>query len=271
MMTASHQASPPPQPADPSEGLRQGQGQDHGQDDWQDGGQDHGPSRADGADSAGLQQPSMPTLAPEPRVHPTATLHATQLGRWTEVGERCVLNHVTLGDYSYIERDCDLMFAQVGRFTSIASSVRLNPSNHPWWRPTLHHFTYRPGKFGFTPDPQAMDPEVFAWREKARVLVGHDVWIGHGAIVLPGVRIGNGAIVGAGSVVTRDVAPYTIVVGNPARVLRPRFDSPEIAERLEAVGWWHWPHDKLQDHLTHFQGDALAFLEAVDAISEEPR
>jgi len=224
-----------------------------------------------GPGGAAMHQPTMTTLSPEPQVHPTACLNATRLGNWTEVGERCVLNHVTLGDYSYIERDCDLMFAQVGRFTSIASSVRLNPSNHPWWRPTLHHFTYRPGKFGFTSDPQTVDPEVFAWRERDRVVVGHDVWIGHGAIILPGVQIGNGAIVGASSVVTRDVAPYTIVVGNPARVLRPRFDNPEIPERLEAVSWWHWPHEQLQTHLKDFQGDALAFLDAVEAISEEPR
>jgi len=214
-------------------------------------------------------QPTMTTLAPEPRVHPTAFLNATRLGNWTEVGERCVLNHVELGDYSYIERDGDLMYTQVGRFTSIASSVRLNPSNHPWWRPTLHHFTYRPGKFGFTSDSQAVDQDVFAWREKDRVVVGHDVWIGHGVTVLPGVHIGNGAIVGAGSVVTRHVPPYMIVVGNPARVLRPRFENSDIPERLEAVGWWHWPHELLQEHLKDFQGDALAFLDAVEAISEE--
>lgn len=218
-----------------------------------------------------MNQPRMTPLAPEPRVHPSARLNATQLGCWTEVGERCVLNHVELGDYCYIARDGDLMFAQVGRFTSIASSVRVNPSNHPWWRPTLHHFTYRPGKFGFTSDSQSVDQEVFAWREKERVVIGHDVWIGHGAIILPGVHIGNGAIVGAGSVVTRDVPPYMIVVGNPARVLRPRFENPEIPGRLEAVGWWHWPHERLQTHLKDFQGDALAFLEVAETVTEEPR
>lgn len=211
-----------------------------------------------------MSQPRMNTLSIEPTVHETARLNATRLGNWTEIGERCVLNHVEVGDYSYIERDGDLMFTRVGRFTSIASSVRINPSNHPWWRPTLHHFTYRPGKFGFTSDQQAVDDEVFAWREADRVIVGHDVWIGHGVIVLPGVCIGNGAIIGAGSVVTRDVPAYTVVVGNPARVLRTRFEDPEVAERLEALAWWDWSHARLQRHLPDFQGSALAFLEAVE-------
>ncbi|MGQ7244962.1 hypothetical protein ACUN9V_16035 [Salinicola sp. V024] len=89
-------------------------------------------------------QPVSRRLSAAPTSAPTAKLHESRLGAWTEVGDRCVFNHVTLGDYSYVERDCDLMFTEIGRFTSIASSVRINPSNHPWWRPTLHHFSYRP-------------------------------------------------------------------------------------------------------------------------------
>lgn len=212
-------------------------------------------------------QPVSRRLSPAPTSATTAKLHESHLGAWTEVGDRCVFNHVTLGDYSYVERDCDLMFAEIGRFTSIASSVRINPSNHPWWRPTLHHFSYRPGKFGFADSDQGVDDRIFDWRAEDRVVIGHDVWIGHGAIVLPGVTIGNGAIVGAGSVVTKDVDAYTIVVGNPARPLRPRFENPGTVARLEALAWWDWSHERLARMLPLFQGDTEAFLEAAESES----
>lgn len=205
-------------------------------------------------------QPASNALSPTPTVASTARLHASQLGAWTEIGDRCVLNHVEVGDYSYIERDGDLMYAHIGKFTSIAASVRINPSNHPWWRPTLHHFTYRPGKFGFGDAEQAVDDSIFAWRAEDRVTIGHDVWIGHGAIVLPGVSVGNGAIIGAGSVVTKEVPPYTVVVGNPARVLRQRFADAGVAERLEALRWWDWSHDTLKRRFPLFRQDVHSFL-----------
>ncbi|EAS44030.1 acetyltransferase [Photobacterium profundum] len=216
-----------------------------------------------------MSQPATQILDATPSVAPDSKLHSTTLGRWTEIAERCILNNVTVGDYSYIQNDCNLMFTEVGKFTSIAASVRINPSNHPWWRPTLHHFTYRPGKFQLGEEGTAVDDEIFDWREEDKVVIGHDVWIGHGAIVLPGVSIGNGAIVGAGSVVTKDVPPWTIVVGNPARVLRPRFESHEMGERLEALAWWDWSDDKLKQNLSMFREDTADFLTYAEAMMEK--
>ncbi len=210
-------------------------------------------------DSLLPKQRSSAMLTPEPNVAQDVDLHNTALGRWTEVGARCILNNVSIGDYSYIQNDCDLMFTEIGKFVSIASHVRINPSNHPWWRPTLHHFTYRPGKFGFA-EKDSQDAEVFSWRQADSVSIGHDVWIGHGAIVLPGVKVGNGAIVGAGSVVTKDVPAWHIVVGNPARVLRPRFANSAIGEQLEAIAWWNWPEDILHKRWQLFKGSAEDFI-----------
>ncbi|WP_026959064.1 DapH/DapD/GlmU-related protein [Aliagarivorans taiwanensis] len=212
-----------------------------------------------------MNQPLSATLSEIPKIADSAKVHACNWGRWVEVGERCILNNVEMGDYSYIQNDSDLMFTKVGKFTSIASSVRINPSNHPWWRPTLHHFTYRPGKFGLAEDPAALDQEIFDWREQDRVEIGHDVWIGHGAILLPGIKVGNGAIIGAGSVVTKDVPAWSIVVGNPAKVLRERFADPSFGPRLDAIAWWNWSDQQIAAALPLFQKDTGEFLSACEA------
>lgn len=80
---------------------------------------------------------------------------------------------------------------------------------------------------------------------KGPTIIGNDVWIGHGAMIVSGVTVGDGACIGAGAVVTRDVPPYAVVAGNPARVVRRRFDEESIA-RLQEIQWWHWPIEKIR-------------------------
>ena len=217
-------------------------------------------------DATFSEQTRLSTLAPDASIAPDAELDNVVLGRWTEIGARCILNNVSVGDYSYIQNDCDLMFTELGKFVSVASHVRINPSNHPWWRPTLHHFTYRPGKYGFA-EQGSVDGEIFSWRYGDRVRIGHDVWIGHGAILLPGVNVGNGAIIGAGTVVTKDVPAWHIVVGNPARILRPRFTDSSIAAQLENIAWWNWSEDVLKERWKLFQGSAETFIQRITALA----
>ena len=102
---------------------------------------------------------------------------------------------------------------------------------------------------------------VIAARRAKRVRIGHDTWLGHGSTVLPGLTVGDGAAVGAGAVVTRDVAPYTIVAGVPAKPVRERFDR-RTAERYQALAWWDWDHARLRAALDDFRFlSAEAFLE----------
>ena len=193
-----------------------------------------------------------------PLIHPTAEVEASSLGRYTEVQARSRLSETLLGDYSYVMQDCALWAATVGKFVNIAAMVRINATNHPMWRATQHHFTYRAGDYF---DGAADEPEFFAWRRQNAVIIGHDVWIGHGATVLPGVSVGNGAVIGAGAVVSRDVAPYTIVGGVPARLIRARF-APDLARRFERLAWWDWPHEALFAALADFRTlDAEGFLD----------
>jgi virginiamycin A acetyltransferase len=94
--------------------------------------------------------------------------------------------------------------------------------------------------------------------------VGHDVWIGQGACILPGAQIGSGAIIGAGAVVGGTVEPYTVVAGNPGRVMRHRFHKPQIL-RLLALAWWDWPIETILRHEAAICGADLDLLEAASA------
>jgi phosphonate metabolism protein (transferase hexapeptide repeat family) len=201
----------------------------------------------------------------EPLVHPTAEIKTSTLGRYTEVGARTKLLEARLSDYSYVVNDSDIAYAAIGKFCSIAAMTRINPGNHPMWRASQSHFTYRASAYF---SGESDDHEFFAWRRAHQVTIGHDVWIGHGAIVLAGRSIGDGAVIAAGAVVTKDVPAYAIVAGNPARVIRPRFAS-ETAQRMQALAWWDWPHDKLRAALTDFRTlSAEAFLDRHERSSE---
>lgn len=160
------------------------------------------------------------------------------------------------GDYSYTAGDADIIYSDIGKFCSIASHVRINPGNHPMWRVTQHHMTYRRKRYGFS---DSDDDTIFDWRKEHKVTIGHDVWIGHAATIMPGVTVETGAVIGAGAVVTGDIPAYTIAVGVPARPLRQRF-SPDIIDKLLQSQWWDWEREKLAARFNYFY-DVEAFLE----------
>ena len=200
------------------------------------------------------------TLGTEPLIDPTAQIRDSSFGAYCEVGARTRVTESTFGDYAYVVNDSDIIYTTVGKFCSIAAHTRINPGNHPLDRVALSHFTYRSRSYGFGSD----DADFFEWRRGHRAVLGNDVWIGHGAIVLPGVHLGNGAAIGAGAVVSRDVPPFAIVVGVPARIVRYRFE-PEIIAALERIAWWDWTHDALATGLADFQAmSAEAFCRKYD-------
>ena len=139
----------------------------------------------------------------------------------------------------------------IGRFVAIAQGAQfiMNGANHPMDGLSTYPFAM----FGFAPGPQH-------GTHRGDMVIGNDVWIGREAVILPGVRIGDGAVVGARAVVARDVPPYGIAVGNTARIAKYRFDSATI-ERLLAIRWWDWPAEIIARHVDLVRGrdvDALA-------------
>jgi phosphonate metabolism protein (transferase hexapeptide repeat family) len=198
-----------------------------------------------------------------PWIHETAIVKNSRMGAWTMVGQRSEVFASDLLDYAYLVKDVEVFNAEVGKFANVASSVRINPTNHPMWRATLHHFAYRSISHFMADDD---DEEVMNWRSQYRVVIGPDVWIGHGAILMPGVSVGTGAIIGSGSVVTKNVADYTIVAGNPARIIRRRV-TEDVELALKRIAWWDWERAQLIAAVHDFRRlDAAAFAAKYDTL-----
>ncbi|MEQ9240908.1 CatB-related O-acetyltransferase [Roseovarius indicus] len=144
----------------------------------------------------------------------------------------------------------------IGRFCQIADGVTFITASANHRRDGFSTFPFAVFDGGFEEGrpslPQTTDPDT---------VIGHDVWLGQGARILPGARLGHGVIAGAGAVVAGEVPPYTLVAGNPARPVRPRFDAATIARLLD-IAWWDWPIDRILDHEGAICGSDLGALEA---------
>lgn len=159
-----------------------------------------------------------------------------------------VAKDVVIGDYTYLNAGSSAEACEIGKYCSISSGVYVNPKEHDTSRVTTH--------------PIAEDVRT----KQSRVVIGSDVLLSLNVIVLAGVTIGTGAVVGAGAVVTRDVRPYEVVGGVPARHIRWRFSEERIAELLEER-WWDWTRDEVLGHLDYLR--SLSTREAVDHRHEK--
>lgn len=177
--------------------------------------------------------------------------------------------NIIIGDYTYyddfenvenFEKNVKYLFdfigdqLIIGKFCMIASDVKfiMNGANH-----LTHAFSSYPFAIFGNGWEKAMEGKTYP--QKGDIIIGNDVWIGYNATIMAGVNIGDGAIIAANATVTKDVEPYTIVGGNPAKVIKKRF-SEETIERLLKLKWWNWDIEKITRNVQHFSGNDLSQL-----------
>lgn len=167
--------------------------------------------------------------------------------------------NIVIGDYTYYDDPDDSENFErnvlyhypfigdkliIGRFCALAKGVRfiMNGANHKISGLSTYPFSI------FGNGWEKVMPKEGDLPYKGDTIVGNDVWLGMDALIMPGVRIGNGAIIAAGSVVTRDVEAYAVAGGNPARIIRQRF-SPDVVAALQEIAWWDWDVEKITRNL----------------------
>ena len=151
----------------------------------------------------------------------------------------------------------------IGKFCSIACGTKFlfNCANHTLKSLSTYTFPLFYEEWGLEKSDVAS-----AWDNKGDIVIGNDVWIGYEAVIMAGVHIGNGAIIAARAVVTKDVPPYTIVGGVPARLIRKRFDE-EVIRELETLKWWDWSAEKIQQCFPYIRkGDINGLLQIADSM-----
>jgi virginiamycin A acetyltransferase len=192
------------------------------------------------------------------QIKPDTLLKGVNIRGNVTVGNNCILKFVDIagkvhiGNYTTINGPNVQIFSKVnpiviGSFCSIARDVAMQEYNHRTDRLSTYYF-----EKNFV--GVKSQNEIFS---KGPITIGSDVWIGTKSIILSGVTIGHGAIIAAGSVVTKDVPPYAIVGGNPARLIKYRFAS-DIIEDLLKLSWWDWPFEKIRANAQIFSGELNA-------------
>lgn len=180
-----------------------------------------------------------------------------KLSEYCNLAHHASVNNSEIGKRTSVGRYSKIRDSKIGAYCSISWDVTIGAVSHPMERISMHAFTYRK-QFGIV-DKDIMLPQK-------TTIIGNDVWIGCGAIILSGVTVGDGAVIGAGAVVTKDVEPYTIVVGVPARSIRKRFQDEIIKELLE-LRWWEFEDEKIKENIDFFKEEVT--IEKIKALRKK--
>jgi acetyltransferase-like isoleucine patch superfamily enzyme len=180
------------------------------------------------------------------RIGVSCGLHNVTFGKSVYIGDHVVLHNSSIGDHSYINGQARIKNTVIGKYCSIASGVKIVLGAHPTNLISLHPAFYAVNK----PMETFADKQYF--NEYLEVKIGNDVWIGEDVIIPGGVTIGDGAVIAARAVVTKDVAPYSVVGGVPAKHIKFRFDEARI-NQLKNIRWWDRDESWIRENFRLFQ------------------
>ena len=157
----------------------------------------------------------------------------------SELGRRNLVRDSRIGRGTYTGTNTIIKSADIGNYCSISWNVSIGGMNHPYDKVSMYTDYWVKRTFGI---------DIERSQKPLKTIIGNDVWIASGAVVLEGIKIGNGCVIGAGAVITKDIEPYSIVVGVPGRVTKKRF-SEEIINALEKIKWWDWDEEKIKTNI----------------------
>lgn len=180
----------------------------------------------------------------------------SKIGKYVKINSGTQLMSVCFGDYSYCGYDCSIIDAEIGKFCCLSDSVIIGGAMHPM------HFVSMSSVFLSHNDSSVKKLGDLNFLPKIKTIIGHDVWIGNRAIIKAGVILGTGSVIGTGSVVTKDVPPYAVVAGNPAKIIKYRFNV-ELREELLQSNWWNIDEDRLKI-LSEYFDNPVRFLQELD-------
>ncbi|MDD3591332.1 MAG: DapH/DapD/GlmU-related protein [Sulfurovum sp.] len=175
----------------------------------------------------------------------------------SRIAANATLQNVEVGEYTAIGRYSKIVYTIIGKYCAISWDTTINAISHPYNHLSISAFPYVPYVGNFVSERK---------QTHQNVIIKNDVWIGANSVIMPGITIGNGAIIGAGAVVTKDVPDYAIVVGVPAKIIKYRF-SKDIIDRLLELNWWDLDHRIIKENIDiwgdEFDSDSLKRLEEI--------
>ncbi len=177
------------------------------------------------------------------------------IGDNVAIGQDVRFVNSSIARYSYISSSSKISNSEIGAFCSIGPGVLIGPGKHP-----THFVSTSPVFYSPLRQCGVSFSDESRYVENEKTVIGNDVWIGAGVVVLDGLKIGNGAVLAANSVITSDVPAFAIVGGIPARIIKKRFDE-DTCRALEGIAWWEWSEEKIQKTSSEFCGNVLDFIE----------
>lgn len=200
------------------------------------------------------------------RIHCTSSIHKVSCAGYNTISNSALVSNVKLGFLSNINNNCEIINTEIGKFCSMGPRVCTIIGRHPTSKivsinPVFYSLRMQNG-FTYADNQLFEEFKYVDKKGNISVKIGNDVWIGADVKILEGVTIGDGAIIATGAVVTKDVSPYSIVGGVPAKVISYRFTENQIS-RLQEIKWWNWSLEKIEKKSAFFS-DIDIFLKDVE-------